>query len=70
MNVDDDPDDAAKVAETFGLGSVPLADIDRQGLAGFTVHPDAVGRGELPGSNAYVMASEKRGLWEVVGPVT
>ena len=67
MNVDADPDDAAKVAETFGLGSVPLADIDRQGLAAFTVHPDAVGRGKLPGYNAYVMASEKRGLWEVVG---
>ena len=67
VNVDADPDDAAKVAETFGLGSVPLADIDRQGLAAFTVHPDAVGPGELPGPNAYVMASEKRGLWEVVG---
>jgi hypothetical protein len=67
VNVDADPDDAAKVAETLGLGLVSLADIDDRGLASFTVHPDAVGPGELPGPNAYVMASEKRGLWEVVG---
>jgi hypothetical protein len=67
VNVDADPDDAAKVAETLGLGLVPLADIDHRGLAAFTVHPGGVGPGALPGSNAYVMASEKRGLWEVVG---
>ena len=67
MNVDADPDDAAKVAEKLGLGLVPLADIDHDGLAAFTVHPGAVGPGSLPGPNAYVMASEKRELWEVVG---
>jgi hypothetical protein len=67
VNVDADPDDAAAVAEALGLDLVPLADIDHRGLAAFTVHPDAVGPGELPGPNAYVMASEKRELWEVVG---
>ena len=67
VNVDADPDDAAKVAEKLGLGLVPLADIDHDGLAAFTVHPGAVGPGSLPGPNAYVMASEKRELWEVVG---
>lgn len=67
VNVDADPVDAAKVAEALGLGLVPLADIDHHGLAAFTVHPNAVGPGELPGPNAYVMASEKRKLWEVVG---
>jgi hypothetical protein len=45
VNVDVDPDDAARVAETLGLGLIPLADIDHRGLAAFTVHPDAVGLG-------------------------
>lgn len=49
VNVDADPDDAAKVAETLGLGLVPLADIDHHGLASFTVHPGAVGPGALRG---------------------
>jgi hypothetical protein len=46
---------------------VPLADIDRVGLAAFTVHPSAVGPEQLPGYIAYVMASEKRQPWEAVG---
>ena len=67
VNVDAGTEDAANAAVALGLGLVPLADIDRNGLAAFTVHPAAVGPGALPGANAYVMASEKRELWEVVG---
>lgn len=67
VNVDVDPEDARAAAGKLGLGLVPLADIDRAGLTAFTVHPIAVGPAQLPGSNSYVMASQKRGLWEVTG---
>lgn len=67
VNVDVDPEDAAAVAGKLGLTLVPLADIDATGTAAFTVHPSAVGPEQMPGSIAYVMASEKRQLWEVAG---
>jgi len=67
VNVDADPGDASAVAGRLGLELVALADIDRTGLAAFTVHPSAVAPEQLPGQIAYVMASEKRQLWEVAG---
>jgi len=67
VNVDVDPVAAAAAAEKLGMDLVSLADIDRAGLSAFTVHPSAVGPEQLPGSIAYVMASQKRQLWEVVG---
>ena len=67
VNVDVDPAAAAAAAEKLGMGLVPLADIDRTSLSAFTVHPSAVGPEQLPGSNAFIMASQKRQLWEVVG---
>lgn len=67
VNVDADPEDADAAAGKLGLGLVPLTDIDRAGLTAFTVHPADVGPAALPGPNSYIMASEKRGLWEVAG---
>jgi hypothetical protein len=67
VNVDVDPEDAAVVARKLGMDLVPLADIDRTGAAAFTVHPSAIGPEQMPGDIAYVMASEKRQLWEVAG---
>jgi hypothetical protein len=67
VNVDVDPIAAAVAAEKLGMEVVPLAEIDRAGLSAFTVHPSAVGPEQLPGFIAYVMASQKRQLWEVVG---
>jgi hypothetical protein len=67
VNVDVEPETAAAVARKLGMDLVPLADIDRAGVAAFTVHPSSVGPEQLPGYIAYVMASEKRQLWEVVG---
>jgi len=67
VNVDVDPEDASAAAGKLGMDLVSLADIDKVGLAAFTVHPSAVGPEQLPGYIAYVMASEKRQLWEVVG---
>jgi hypothetical protein len=67
VNIDADPTEAAATARALGLDLVPLAMIDRVGIGAFTVHPSAVGPDELPGYNAYVMASEKLQLWEVTG---
>ena len=67
VNVDVDPEDAAAVARKLGMDPVPLAAIDRSGAASFTVYPSAVGPEQMPGYIAYVTASEKRQLWEVVG---
>ena len=67
VNVDVGPEDAAKVAGKLGMELVPLADIDRAATAAFTSHPSAVGPEQMPGYIAYVMASEKRQLWEVAG---
>jgi hypothetical protein len=68
VNVDLDPEDAAAAASTLGLDLVSLADIDDPaGLTGFTIHPSGVGPECLPGSNAYVIASQKLQLWEVTG---
>jgi len=69
VNVDVDPVAAAAAAEKLGMDLVALADIDRIGTAAFTVHPSAVGPEQLPGYIPYVMASQKRQLWEVVGAV-
>src|SRR5260370_10734446 len=67
VNVDVDAGDAGAVVGKMGMDLVPLADIDRTGAAAFTVHPSAVGPEQMPGYIAYVMASEKRQLWEVAG---
>jgi hypothetical protein len=68
VNVDLNPEDAAMAARTLGLDLVPLADIDDPaGPTAFTIHPSAVGPVFLPGSNAYIIASEKQRLWEVAG---
>jgi hypothetical protein len=67
VNVDANPEDASAAARKLGMDLVPLADIDKAGLAAFTVHPSEVGPVQLPGPNAYVMASQKRRLWEVIG---
>jgi len=67
VNVDVSPKDARVAAAELGLDLVPLADIDEVGVTAFTVHPFAVGPALLSGSNSYVMASPKRGLWEVIG---
>lgn len=67
VNVDVDPQDAAGIAGKLGMDLIPLSDIDRTGVAACTVHPSAVGPEQLPGYIAYVMASEKRQLWEVAG---
>lgn len=67
VNVDADPEDAAVAAGRLGLELIPLADIDLTGLTICTVHPLAVGPECLPGSNAYVIASQKQHLWEVTG---
>jgi hypothetical protein len=67
VNVDVELDDAVRAAGQLGMELIPLSDIDKKGAAEFTVHPSAVGPEQLPGHQAYVMASEKRQLWEVVG---
>lgn len=67
VNVDAGSDDAAGAASKLGLELVSLADIDRVGIGAFTVHPSAIGPAYLPGHNSYVMASEKRRLWDVIG---
>ena len=67
VNVDANPEDAAAAAAGLGLDLVALADIDLEGPTIFTVHPSVTGPECLPGSNAYVMASQKQQLWEVTG---
>jgi hypothetical protein len=67
VNVDADPEAALIVAGKLGLPLVPLAEIDQVEVTAFTVHPATIGPAALPGSNSYIMASEKRCLWEVTG---
>jgi hypothetical protein len=67
VNVDAAHEDARVAAVHLGLDLVELADIDEAGPTAFTVHPSAVGPSMLAGSNSYILASQERGLWEVVG---
>jgi len=67
VNIDVEQSDASTAAAELGLSSVPIDLIDQVGLTAFTVHPSAIGPPSLPGHNAYVMASERLQLWEVIG---
>lgn len=67
VNVDAGRDDAAEAASKLGLDLVPLADIDRVGVGVYTARPAAIGPALLPGHSSYVMASETRQLWDVIG---
>ena len=67
VNVDVDPITAAAAAENLGMDASAAGRNRRVGAAAYTVHPSAVGPEQLPGYIPYVIASQKRRLWEVVG---